>query len=183
MENVEPGVEDLEVTESFINNLKDTARINFEEDGTLTPVCFIGAQVNPMNGEPLVGPSLIIAVSPQQLGISMENSSGTQMFTDAVRMISRSSKAIMVVTVMEAWVLKLDNLDDRKSLPKSLEHVPGREECIQIMLEHQKLGTKTKMWSALITRDEQGRATLGDFKAMNLDKAEGRFMGFIDHPN
>jgi len=89
----------------------------------------------------------------------------------------------MVATVMEAWVLKLDNPDDRKLLPKSLEHAPGREECIQIMLEHQKLGNKTKMWSALITRDEQGRAALGEFKVMNLDKAEGRFMGFIDHPN
>ena len=69
MENVEPGIEDLEVTESFIDNLKATARRNFEEDGALTPVCFIGAQVNPMTGEPLVGPSLVLAVSPQQLGI------------------------------------------------------------------------------------------------------------------
>jgi hypothetical protein len=183
MEHVKPGVEDLAVAESFIDSIKDIARSNFEEDGVLTPVCFIGAQVNPATGESLdVG--TIAVITPQQLGISMANSSGTQRFTDAIRLISKKSKAIMVVTVMEAWVLKLDKKEDRKSFPKLLEHAPGREECIHIILEHQKLGVKTKMWHALITRDEQGRGILAEFNGpTEFDKAEGRFIGFIDQPN
>ena len=174
--HVFPGsVSTLEGANAFVDEIMQDARSIYEMDGLLTNVFFIGMQINPMNGEPF-NDIQILLLSPQQLGIDPNDK---QRYTDAIRMISKMTKAIMVVTVMEAWML---HTEDRSLLERhrSLEHVPGREECVQVMMEHDKLGTKVQFWTALITRDENGRGILAEFKGPTImDRVEGRFIGFV----
>jgi hypothetical protein len=183
MENTPRGIEHLDIAEEFVIEIMGLVRDNYKKDGFLQPVCFIGVQINPIDGKPLDSVDVVV-ISPAQLGISMADSSGTQRFTDCIRKISTACKAVMVVTAIEAWALTIQDeevLKNRKH--RSLEHAPGRTECIQIMMEHHRLGSKTKFWVASITRDEEGRGILSEFEGKISDKAEGRFIGFITPPS
>jgi hypothetical protein len=160
-------------------------RTRFEEDGFLHPVSFIGAQVNPETGEPFdLGDKIaIIVITPDLLGVSMRDREGVGMYTAGLRTIAKMCKAIMVVNVMEAWRLLLPKGEGRDKFPKSLEHAPGREECIQIMMEHHKLNGKVMMWGAAITRDEQERGILAEFTGPDAIKGSGRFLGMVEAPS
>jgi hypothetical protein len=173
----------LETSTEFVTDLLHKVRIRFEEDGFLHPVSFIAAQVNPETGESFEKPGIIV-ITPELLGVSMKDSYGTELYTMGLRQISRICKAIMVVNVMEAWQVIFPKDTDMTKIPKgSLEHVPGREECIRIMMEHQKLGTQVMMWCALITRDEQKRGILAEFVGPETIEGTGRFLGMVEIPS
>jgi len=178
-------VASLEQAKDFVDSILPKVRASFEDDGFLHPVAFIGAQVSPDTGEPFdIGEkTAIIVITPDQLGVSMRDSQGTQMYTMGLRTISKMCKAIMVVNVMEAWRLRLPQGTDRKHLPKSLEHAPGREECIQVMMEHHKLNGKVMMWGAPITRDAQERGILAEFTGPDVIEGSGRFLGMVEVPS
>lgn len=180
-------VASLEQAKNFINSIIPNIRTGFDEDGFIHPVAFIGAQVNPDTGEPFdIGDKIaIIIITPEQLGVSMINSQGTQEYTTKLRLISKMCKAIMVVNVMEAWRLSIPKGEDldRSKIPKSLEHAPGREECIQIMMEHHRLSGKVMMWGAAITRDEQERGILAEFTGPDTIDGTGRFLGMVEVPS
>ena len=145
-----------------------------------TPVSFIAAQVNPETGESFEKPGIIV-ITPELLGVSMHDSQGTELYTMGLRQISKICKAIMVVNVIEAWRVKLPEGENK--LPKgSLEYVPGREECIHVTMEHQKLGTQVMMWGALITRD-QDRVILAEFVGPSTTDGTGRFLGMVEVPS
>lgn len=175
-------VASLEQAKAFVDSIIPNVQELFEKDGFITPVSFIGAQTGP-NGEPFPDVSVII-VTPEMMGVSMKDSAGTQQYTTGLRIISKACKAIMVVNVMEAWRVNLPR-EERNKLPKgSLEHVPGREEYIQVMMEHHKLGvTKVMMWSAKITRDEQERGILSEFSGPDTIEGSGRFLGMVEAPS
>jgi hypothetical protein len=179
MNNQESLINSIDVASSFVNTVIELAKTRFKEDGYLRPITFIGAQINPETGQPFDDISILI-ITPELLGMSFKNSFDTQTYTDSVKLISKTCKAIMVVNVMEAWRVVLNNLNDRKSIKGSLEHVTGREECIQILMEHHKLGTQVMCWSSLITRDEKDNGHLSEFVGpTTIGKSEGRFLGFI----
>jgi hypothetical protein len=183
-------VASLEQATDFVTSILPKVRTRFEEDGFLHPVSFIGAQVNPETGEPFdLGDKIaIIVITPDLLGVSMRDSQGVGMYTRGLRYVAKMCKAIMVVNVMEAWRLLLPKGEDsksfdRKKFPKSLEHAPGREECIQIMMEHHKLSGKVMMWGAAITRDEQERGILAEFTGPDAIDGSGRFLGMVETPS
>ncbi|MCK9567552.1 hypothetical protein M0R72_01220 [Candidatus Pacearchaeota archaeon] len=173
----------LEQAQDFITSILPKVRTNFEGNGFLHPVAFIGAQINPETSEPFVE-TTIIAITPEMLGVSMSNNQGVQMYTMGLRQISKMCKAIMVVSVIEAWRLMFPKGEDpragRKNFPRSLEHAPGREECIQVMMEHHKLNGKVMMWCATITRDKQERGILAEFTGPDTIDGSGRFLGMVE---
>jgi hypothetical protein len=177
-------VASLEQAQDFVTSILPKVRTRFEEDGFLHPVSFIGAQVNPETGEPFdLGDKIAIIITPDLLGVSMRDREGVGMYTAGLRTIAKMCKAIMVVNVMEAWRLLLPQGEGRDKFPKSLEHAPGREECIQIMMEHHKLNGKVMMWGAAITRDEQERGILAEFTGPDAIEGSGRFLGMVEAPS
>jgi hypothetical protein len=170
----------IEGAQEYIESAIELIKQQFKEDGYFNLITVIGAQINPETNEPYKNVELVM-ITPVLLGININGPESIQLYTDAIKFLSKKSKAIMVTTIMEAWKVIMKNKEDRASLPKSLEHAPGRIECINIVMEHAKLGTKSMFWSADITRDEKGHGTLGEFVGPTIsDGCEGRFLGNIE---
>lgn len=173
------SVGDLDVAKSFVEGFLPACKADFENDGYFNPLTFIGAQINPQNNTPFDN-VVVIVFSPNTLGIDLKKE-GTQVYTDAVRILSKACKAVMVITVMEAWMVNVNDKKDIKSIKGSFEHVPGREEGINIIMEHNKLGMNKMFWNAKITRDENNNPSLGEWEGPVItDKSEGNFLGFIE---
>jgi len=171
---------DLDRALAFAKEMSDRAREIFMQEGTVEPVSFLVMPVNPMTGEPFEdGQQAAICCSPGQFGIPSFDPNSRTLYCDLLRVLAQKTKATAVVMIQEIWIWKADK--ENAQMPHgSLEFVPGRQEAVSMMFEHQQLGVKSMMWLAEITRDKDGKGTLGEFTEMPTpDKAEGRFVGIL----
>jgi hypothetical protein len=83
-----------------------------------------------------------------------------------------------VMMVSESWFLELPEASQRSDYPQSLAGHPHSKECIFISLEHRE--TPTTTWLATITRDANGRPTVGEFICRESMSSEGRFASFMN---
>jgi hypothetical protein len=166
----EKGLEDLDFAEQMVRlSLMPIARASFEKDGELFPVCFFGATLHPKTSQPFEKVEFAI-VSPTQLGIQTYDDRGRQAFVAGVRKVLRESKAVSVVLIEEGVRESADG---------------AGQECVMVVFEHQKLGSKVKCWWAPILRtrdaDEGDTAKLGEFSEPEFqEKTADGFAGLLD---
>lgn len=102
-----------------------------------------------------------------------------EMLSRALPIILREMGAVAVAITFEAWMVKHEDRDT-EALDKfrrehgSLEHHPGRIECVQALYE---TATSVELWVANILRADKVR--LGCFEKMPETIHEGRFAGML----
>lgn len=110
------------------------------------------------------------------MGDAMNDCEAKAALSEVFHMISRTLNATAYLLVTEIWMLKGINPANR---PKgSLEHVPGRRECLMILRE-----TNQKTWATLREIKREGDViTLGEPEVMDNFARDGSalFQGIIN---
>jgi len=149
--------------------LRAMARRSFEEDGFHGVITLFFASREGRNG--------VIAV-PQMCGI------GKDEYALTLRMVGADPDVSGSVILFEGWHAELGQADAKEIARwagRISEH-PNRTESVCMILDHQRAGKHS--WRAEITRDADGRPTLGEWReeARPLEE-RGRFVGLVPGVN
>jgi len=133
----------------------NAARFNFEKDGYLVPCAMVLYNDGRME---------VVGLDMTQKDLMM----GT------LALCSREAAAIAVIN--EAWSAKFATAEEVRAFNSSpdtvqVKDLPGAYESVTIMLHRP---TEQRMICATITRDTEGKGTLGEWEDMDCTEFEGR---------
>lgn len=174
-----PYKEDLATKEGVLSFCKEVVlpalRSEYEEKGQLDIETYIFASHSPQ-GTPLDYVTPII--------FPITSSASKEFYSQMIRRMVQASKAHGVIFTSESWILRAqgDKAIAEREMNKypNLGDHPDSEECLFISLEHAGFETP-QVWTAFITRDAEGKPTLGPFEmdTFPVGSFEGRFMGLL----
>jgi len=168
---------------AFAELCQKKAREEFDDSGEVMQKAIVLASKNE-RGETFLddegGPTLAaVCVLALDLPEAPEQKDA---FAAFIASVIQATEAIGVVIVSEAWSAIPGPGLKRSEIPASLqEPFPGRREIIMISMEHVTF-ERTLLWSAEITRDANGKGTVGAFEAFGNHPSEyatGRFVHLL----
>lgn len=167
-----------EELEAWITSVLDSVARSFAASGRIVPCAIILAAVDPRNGQALLSPSTI-GVIPDEFTPETKDA-----FAEAVRSTASAAKALGLVFVSEIWARFPESEEEAKAILArgGLSKDPKAKEGILLSFERQGRSTG-RFWLAEITRDADGKRTLGTFKEQDTSRAEGRFIGLLEQGN
>ncbi len=179
----------LDGANKYLETVFDTARENFELYGYCTPVALVFATIGP-EGETFADPAVFIIGAEDDM---FEDGRGKDRYAQAVQHVVKASGAVGVAMVQEAWMAEGsvadENIKRMHDGDLAVRDMPDRKEVIMVTMEHFKAKAPI-MYRAVITRDSEGKGTLGAFESiLGSDspyagaKVAGRFTGFLTHIN
>lgn len=156
-----------EFAHDFAQTIVKGAMMNFTLYGGVHPISFVLAQRDPRTRQVLSYPT--VTVLPLDL-------SDKDRAREAQAALIERTDAVAHVFVSEAWTIDTDPAMLYEDLSRSLSEHPRRVEAIVVTLEHAS-GQGTS-WEAIITRDAEGRGTLGEAvekSVLNIGRMSGYF--------
>ena len=163
----------------FVAKVTEVAKASFALAGKITPVAFLMITKNPRTGEKLTQAEPVVLDVRQMMTPERKD-----LLADTLRAMARESAAVGVLLILECWTLclrpgaKPEEIQEWLEEHGTLEKHPDCKEAVTLQLEHVALGQKA--WNAIITRQPDGSAQLGDFREV-LGNSEGRFTDFLPH--
>lgn len=164
--------------------LRDFVRELFCESGGLRATSWLYATRNPKTGAE--GKGLVIV--PNVGGF---DSQGRDMYAYAVRTAGEYAKAMGIVFAAEMWMIEPAYLEEI-GLERATKEIAGwvgrikdhprRIEGILMNLEHHRLSGH-RLWLARITRDQDGKPTLGEWEERLVTSGTGRLLHMLPPVN
>jgi len=159
--------EDIEDWKAHVRNV---AKENFEESGSVRPVILLLVTRHPKTGERLPGPE-VLPVVPSRFDAGTKGD-----FASAARDIAKQCEAVLCVFITETWfhdTLTLEEYAGLRKAGKSLEDAAGRQEMVMISYE-ERGKANSSVWMAPIVR-AGAKPTLGEFKELDANRSAGIF--------
>jgi predicted GTPase len=157
--------------DAYAERIRGSARENFERDGELIPAAMIYAT---KNAETMEDQHSMLVVG----AAGMEDDAAKDHFTKALRDLCKKLEAVAILFVVEAWSVQVTKDEDIRKWRGNAHKHPDREEIVIATLECARRGTK--QWIAKITRDENEKPALGEWReATEFTKGGGRFANLL----
>ena len=129
---------------------------NFAKDGHIVPVAFLFASCAP-DGTPLDEVTMIPVAG---IGV-LQSEEAKDYYAHTLKMLVEKTKACGIATAAESWTH--DNMDfylAEREKGVEPENIPGVKEVVHVSLQHSR-AKSSAMYEAVITRDAEGKGTLG----------------------
>lgn len=170
-----------EGAEMLKNFCQESFRMMFDDLGQVPPH-FVSMFERGVNGELLDSPKMLVMSNPVAIPF---DEVGKEIFSSVIKGMCKVSGAFGAAFISEAWAAQALN-EDPNSLA-TMEHFkgnlgshPDRKEIVMLHLEHTAWTPSTKVFFANITREEGGKATLGEWTEYPESSAiVGRFAGLL----
>lgn len=152
---------------AYMNWLLDRTRDEFVNEGSIDRARALLISNCDPDGNDLGRPCIHMIPALMEF-----NPAGKDEFASIIVEHARRVDAFGVIFISEAWVVELAGRPAAdKSRPPS-EH-PDRKEVVYATLEHRRVGQIA--WRAYISRDAEGKPTLGPWLCDDVHRNEGRF--------
>jgi hypothetical protein len=164
-------------TETYVNEalLPLIGRL-FEKDGRITPVAHLFVTRNKNGFSFKNGQIGLLILGPEVMRDPREKNA----FAEAIAQAVVAFRAIAVTLVMESWWVESKDPEEGRRMYErglSIADHPDRLECVMVMLEHLRFQA---IWRAPITRDAEGKGTLGPFSRFpDTYEMKGRFTDLL----
>jgi len=167
----------VRVGEDLTAFAQDGARKAFDADKHVNAIAFVAAKKMPkqipqelLDGMPDIkeGQQLLISIMPR-----FDGSDSKDAFVGLLRMVAKDTGADEVVTVMEAWYLKMEN--DEEDVYKKYGSISEHPDATEHVLVTYMNKSNFKMLHADIA-ETAGVRYLEEFKEMDSSNVSGRFM-------
>lgn len=171
--------------DEWAEHIRSKIREEFEEKGKFEPPrAFLLVTRDPKMGLLLPRPSLMVVVASELAGNRQKQS-----VADFIADQTRKCGALACIFASEVWTPGDEWTEERTRKARemtqrdqSLEHMPGRGEGV--IVSYQRTGTaNTTAWFAVVSRDADGKATLGAFDSFTNGTVGGRFSGLMPEVN
>jgi hypothetical protein len=155
----------------FAEAMMTVMRSYFEKDGHLDPVAFVLATKDYKTNAALPEPEPLI------IPLHFRNQKDKDDAADLIREVARRTDAVGVLCAFETWILKGEDSEKLKRAARNgLKDHPDRTEVIFVMMEHHR---GDFVWVCDIKRNDEGEASLGQFKLEDGMNLGGRFANLL----